>query len=90
MLSREQQGFKKSGPGGDHYCVGCQGQTHISLPEQIISDLWHLMVRGYQSNAHERKSLSRIYDRITLPSGESDRITLPSGEYDRITLPSGK
>ena len=33
MLSREQRGYKKSDPGGDHYYVGCLGHTRVSLPE---------------------------------------------------------
>ena len=33
MPSREQRGYQKSDPGGDHYYVGCLGQTRVSLPE---------------------------------------------------------
>ena len=33
MLNREQKGYQKSHPGGDHYYVGCLGQTCVSLPE---------------------------------------------------------
>ena len=33
MLNREQKGYQKSDPGGDHYYVGCLGQTRVSLPE---------------------------------------------------------
>ena len=29
----KQRGYQKSDPGGDHYYVGCLGQTHVSLPE---------------------------------------------------------
>ena len=31
--NREQRGYQKSDPGGDHYYVGCLGQTRVSLPE---------------------------------------------------------
>ena len=37
-LSTEQRGYPKSDPGGDHYYVGCLGQTRLSLPESLISD----------------------------------------------------
>ena len=30
MPSREQRGYKKSDPGGDHCYVGCLGQTRVS------------------------------------------------------------
>ena len=33
MPSREQRGYQKSDPGGDHYYVGCLGQTGVCLPE---------------------------------------------------------
>ena len=33
MPGREQRGYQKSDPGGDHYYVGCLGQTRVSLPE---------------------------------------------------------
>ena len=33
MPSREQRGYQKSDPGGDHYYVGCLGQTRVPLPE---------------------------------------------------------
>ena len=33
MPSREQRGYPKSDPGGDHCYVGCLGQTRVSLPE---------------------------------------------------------
>ena len=36
--SREQRGYQKSDPGGDHYHVGCLGQTPVSLPESLVSD----------------------------------------------------
>ena len=32
-LNREQRGYPKSDPGGDHYYVGCLGQTRVSLPQ---------------------------------------------------------
>ena len=40
MPSREQGGYQKSDPGGDHHHVDCLGQTRTreSLPEQLISD----------------------------------------------------
>ena len=31
MPSRGQRGYQKSDPGGDHYYVGCLGQTHVFL-----------------------------------------------------------
>ena len=33
LPSREQRGYQKSDPGGDHYYVGCLGQTRVSLSE---------------------------------------------------------
>ena len=33
MPRREQRGYQKSDPGGDHYYVGCLGQTRVSLPQ---------------------------------------------------------
>ena len=30
MLNREQRGYQKSYPGGDHYYIGCVGQTRVS------------------------------------------------------------
>ena len=33
MPSREQMGYQKPDPGGDHYYVGCLRQTPVSLPE---------------------------------------------------------
>ena len=33
MLSREQRGYQKSDPGGDHYYVCYLGETHVLLPE---------------------------------------------------------
>ena len=55
MLSREQKGYQKSDPGEDQYYVGCLGQTLVLLPEQLISDHWHIMVRGYQPDTSKRK-----------------------------------
>ena len=40
--------------------VGCLGQTRVSLPEEVISDHRHIMVRGYQPNTNERKPPSRL------------------------------
>ena len=33
ILGREYRSYQKSDPGGDHYYVGCLGQTRVSLPE---------------------------------------------------------
>ena len=33
MPSRKQRGYQKYDPGGDHYYVGCLGQTRVPLPE---------------------------------------------------------
>ena len=33
VLSGERRGYQKPDPGGDHYYVGCLGQTRVSLPE---------------------------------------------------------
>ena len=53
MPSKEQRGYQKSDPGGDHYYAGRLGQTRISLPEYLISDQRHIMVRGYQPSTSE-------------------------------------
>ena len=45
--SREQRGYQKSDPGGDHYYVGCLDQTRVSLSEYLISDHRHIMVRAF-------------------------------------------
>ena len=55
MPSRKQMSYQKPDPGGDHYYVGCLGQTRVLLPEQLISDHRHIMVRGYQPNTSKRK-----------------------------------
>ena len=39
VLSREQRACQKSDPGGDHYYVGCLGQTRVSLPEKYTPSL---------------------------------------------------
>ena len=32
--SREQRSYQKSDPGGDHYYIGCLGETRVSLAHQ--------------------------------------------------------
>ena len=38
LLNGEQRGCQKSDPGQDHHYAGCLGQTHVSLPEELIGD----------------------------------------------------
>ena len=73
MLSTEQRAYQKSDPGGDHYYVGCLGQTCTSLPVWLISDHCRIMVREYQPNINERKPLSKWYGRILMAKKMASR-----------------
>ena len=48
----EQRGHQHD-PGEHRYFVRCLGQTRVSLPEWLIGDRGHIMVRGIQPNANQ-------------------------------------